>query len=38
MREAFELYLAESKFANAIGAFSKVIDNFPKSEAVPDAM
>lgn len=33
-----ESYLAESKFANAIGAFSKVIDNFPKSEAVPDAM
>ena len=30
--------MAESKYANAIGAFTKVIDNFPKSESVPDAM
>jgi tol-pal system protein YbgF len=33
-----ESYLAEAKYANAIGAFTKVIDNFPKSEIVPDAM
>jgi tol-pal system protein YbgF len=33
-----ESYLAESRFANAIGAFTKLIDNFPKSELVPDAM
>ena len=31
-------YLNDGKHANAIGAFSKVIDNFPKSEIVPDAM
>ena len=33
-----ESYFAEAKYANAIGAYSKVIDNFPKSESVPDAM
>lgn len=33
-----ESYFAEGKFANAIGAYSRVIDNFPKAEAVPDAM
>ena len=31
-------YFEEGKFANAIGAFSKVIDNYSKSESVPDAM
>ena len=33
-----ESYFAEGKFANAIGAYSRVIDNFPKAETVPDAM
>ena len=33
-----ESYLSENKYANAIGAYTKVIDNFPKSEIVPDAM
>ncbi|HEX2571417.1 MAG TPA: outer membrane protein assembly factor BamD [Polyangia bacterium] len=33
-----ESYLAETRYANAIGAFTKLIDNFPKSELVPDAM
>ena len=33
-----EAYFAEGKYANAIGAYSKVIDNFPKAENVPDAM
>ncbi len=33
-----ESYLAEAKYANAIGAYAKVIENFPKSESVPDAM
>jgi tol-pal system protein YbgF len=33
-----ESYLNEKKYANAIGAFTKVIDNFPKSDNVPDAM
>src|SRR5262249_30463678 len=33
-----ESYLQEQRYANAIGAFTKVIDNFPKSEMVPDAM
>ena len=33
-----EAYLNEKRFANAIGAYTKVIDNFPKSEIVPDAM
>jgi tol-pal system protein YbgF len=33
-----ESYLAEQKYANAINAFSKVIDNYAKSELVPDAM
>jgi tol-pal system protein YbgF len=31
-------YEEEGKFANAIGAFAKVIDNYQKSEVVPDAM
>ena len=30
--------MGEKRYANAIGAFTKVIDNFPKSEVVPDAM
>lgn len=33
-----ETFLAESKYQNAIGAYSKVIDDYPKSESVPDAM
>ncbi len=33
-----DAYLSENKYANAIGAYTKVIDNFPKSEIVPDAM
>ncbi len=31
-------YLKEQKFANAINAFLKVIEGFPKAEVVPDAM
>jgi tol-pal system protein YbgF len=31
-------YDGEKRFANAIGAYTKVVDNFPKSEVVPDAM
>jgi tol-pal system protein YbgF len=33
-----EAYAGEKRFANAIGAYTKVVDNFPKSEIVPDAM
>lgn len=33
-----EAYMGEKRFANAIGAYTKVVDNFPKSEIVPDAM
>jgi tol-pal system protein YbgF len=33
-----EAYNAEKKYANAIGAYTKVVENFPKSEIVPDAM
>ena len=33
-----EAYFAEGKFANAIGAYTKVVDNFPKSEEVESAM
>jgi tol-pal system protein YbgF len=33
-----ESYMSENKYANAIGAYTKVVDNFPKSEIVPDAM
>src|SRR5258707_1067178 len=30
--------LDEQLYANAIGAYTKVVDNFPKSDVVPDAM
>jgi tol-pal system protein YbgF len=33
-----EAYTGEKRFANAIGAYTKVVDNFPKSDVVPDAM
>jgi tol-pal system protein YbgF len=33
-----EAYTGEKRFANAINAYTKVVDNFPKSEVVPDAM
>ena len=33
-----EAYAGERRYANAIGAYTKVVDNFPKSEVVPDAM
>src|SRR5262249_23597325 len=33
-----DAYNAEKKYANAIGAYTKVVENFPKSEVVPDAM
>ena len=33
-----EAYAAEKRYANAIGAYTKVIDNFPKSAVVEDAM
>jgi tol-pal system protein YbgF len=33
-----EAYFEEAKFANAIGAYSKVIDGYAKSDRVPDAM
>ena len=33
-----EAYGGEKRYANAIGAYVKVIDNFPKAEIVPDAM
>jgi len=33
-----EAYAAEKRYANAIGAYTKVVDNFPKSDVVPDAM
>jgi tol-pal system protein YbgF len=33
-----EAYAGEKRYANAIGAYTKVVDNFPKSEVVPDAM
>lgn len=31
-------YEGEKRLANAIGAYTKVVDNFPKSDVVPDAM
>ena len=31
-------YASEQRWANAVGAYTKVLDNFPKSEAVDDAM
>ena len=30
--------MGEKRLANAIGAYTKVVDNFPKSDVVPDAM
>jgi tol-pal system protein YbgF len=33
-----DAYFNEGIFANAIGAFVKVIEGYPKSESVPDAM
>jgi tol-pal system protein YbgF len=33
-----EAYVGEKRYANAIGAYTKVVDNFPKSDVVPDAM
>lgn len=33
-----DAYFMEGKYANAIGALTKVVDNFPKSEVVEDAM
>ena len=33
-----EAYAGEKRTANAIGAYTKVVDNFPKSDVVPDAM
>ena len=33
-----EAYCGEKRYANAIGAYTKVVDNFPKSDVVPDAM
>jgi tol-pal system protein YbgF len=33
-----ESYNAEKRVANAMGAYTKVVDNFPKSDVVPDAM
>ena len=33
-----EAYMGEKRLANAIGAYTKVVDNFPKSDVVPDAM
>ncbi len=33
-----ETYMAEKRYSNAIGAYTKVVDNFPKSDIVPDAM
>ncbi len=33
-----EAYGGEKRFANAIGAYTKVVDNFPKADIVPDAM
>jgi tol-pal system protein YbgF len=33
-----EAYAGEKRYANAIGAYTKVVDNFPKSDIVPDAM
>lgn len=33
-----EAYAGEKRFANAIGAYTKVVDNFPKADIVPDAM
>ncbi len=33
-----EAYNGEKRYANAIGAYTKVVDNFPKSDVVPDAM
>ncbi len=33
-----EAYAGEKRWANAIGAYTKVVDNFPKAEIVPDAM
>jgi tol-pal system protein YbgF len=33
-----EAYAGEKRYANAIGAYTKVVDNFPKSDVVPDAM
>ena len=31
-------YVSEQRWANAVGAYTRVLDNFPKSEAVDDAM
>jgi len=31
-------YDGEKRYANAIGAYTKVVDNFPKADIVPDAM
>ena len=33
-----EAYWAEKRYSNAIGAYTKVYENFPKSDVVPDAM
>jgi len=33
-----EAYYGEKRWANAIGAYTKVIDNFSKADIVPDAM
>jgi tol-pal system protein YbgF len=33
-----EAYGGEKRYANAIGAYTKVVDNFPKADIVPDAM
>jgi tol-pal system protein YbgF len=33
-----EAYAGEKRYANAIGAYTKVVDNFPKADVVPDAM
>jgi tol-pal system protein YbgF len=33
-----EAYWQENRYSNAIGAYTKVVDNFPKSDVVPDAM
>ena len=33
-----ESFMGEKRLANAIGAYTKVVDNFPKSDVVPDAM
>jgi tol-pal system protein YbgF len=33
-----ESYLTEKRYANAIGAYTKVVENYPKSDVVQDAM